>query len=225
MQAALAIGVDADHRAVAANRRVAAADLNRRHVRKIIERPGFKGAAGIPDAVREISGIKGIGGKLAEKIKKSAGDIEPEVEEKTVDIIEVPDILIKMDDETKRLLDVRKYQKSKKPHFLQTDSHKKKKLEDKWKRPDGIHNKTRYSQKGKCPRVERGFGSPALVRGLHPSGFEEVIVKNLKDLESLNVVIMAGRIARTVGARKRFHIEKKAAELGLKILNPTRREK
>jgi len=192
---------------------------------KLLYDAGYETIGSIQKAdVDEISAIKGIGDKLAEKIKKSAGDIEPELEEKTIDIIEVPEILIKLDNETKRLLDVRKYQKSKKPHFLQTDSHKKKKLKDYWRRPDGIHNKTRYSQKGKCPRVERGFGSPALVRGLHPSGFEEVIVKNTKDLESLNIETMAGRIAHTVGARKRYQIEKKAAELGLKILNPTRRE-
>lgn len=192
---------------------------------KLLYDAGYETIGSLQKAdVDEISAIKGIGEKLAEKIKKSAGDVEPEIEEKTVAIIESPNILIKMDDETKRLLDVRKYQKSKKPHFLQTDSHKKKKLEDKWKRPDGIHNKTRYSHKGKCPRVERGFGSPALVRGLHPSGFKEVVVKNPKDLDSLNVEKMAGMIAHTVGARKRYLIEKKAAELGLKILNPTRRE-
>ncbi len=189
---------------------------------KLLYDAGYETIESIQKAdVSEISAVEGIGDKLAEKIKKSAG--EPEVEEKTIDI-EVPEIHIKLDDETKRLLDVRKYQKSKKPHFLQTDSHKKKKLKDYWRRPDGIHNKTRYSQKGKCPRVERGFGSPALVRGLHPSGFEEVIVENLNDLESLKVETMAGRIAHTVGARKRYQIEKKAAELGLKILNPTRRE-
>ncbi len=173
--------------------------------------------------VKDIAGIKGIGDKLANRIKASAGEIKVE-EEKPAEVIEAPQVTITLDAETKRLLEVRKKQKSKKPTFLQTDSHKKKKLKDYWRRPDGIHNKTRYSQKGKCPRVERGFGSPALVRGLHPSGFEEVVVNNPKDLESLNVERMAGRIAHTVGARKRFLIEKKAAELGLKILNPTRRE-
>lgn len=192
---------------------------------KLLYDAGYETIGSIQKAdIDEISGIKGIGEKLANKIKTAAGEIEPEAEEKTAEFIEAPEILIKLDDETKRLLDIRKKQKSKKPHFLQTDSHKKKKLEDKWKRPDGIHNKTRYSQKGKCPRVERGFGSPALVRGLHPSGFEEVVINNLKELESLNVERMAGRIAHTVGARKRYLLEKRAVELGLKILNPARRE-
>ncbi|MCZ7380398.1 MAG: 50S ribosomal protein L32e [Candidatus Methanoperedens sp.] len=122
----------------------------------------------------------------------------------------------------KRLLNVRKKQKSKKPEFKQTDSHKKKKLADYWRKPDGIHNKTRYALKGKTPLVEAGYGSPAAVRGLHPSGFEEVLVRTPKDIEALKVGRQAARIARTVGSRKRAIIEKKAAELGLKILNPTR---
>ncbi len=126
--------------------------------------------------------------------------------------------------EKKRLLEIRKKQKSKKPVFRQTDSHKKKKLADYWRRPDGIHNKTRYAVKGKCPLVKAGYGSPALVRGLHPSGFHDVIVNNPKDLESLNVKEQAARVAHTIGMKKRILIETKAAELGLKILNPARRE-
>ncbi len=145
-------------------------------------------------------------------------------EEGNAEKIEVPSITITLDDETKRLLDVRKKQKSKKPVFKQTDSHKKKKLADYWRRPDGIHNKTRYAVKGKCPLVEAGYGSPVLVKGLHPSGFEEVIVNNPKDLEPLNSERQAARIAHTVGIRKRAMIEKKAAESGLKVLNPARRE-
>ncbi|MGZ6237099.1 MAG: 50S ribosomal protein L32e, partial [Syntrophales bacterium] len=144
-------------------------------------------------------------------------------EEKTTEKIEASPITITHDTETKRLLNVRKKQKSKKPTFKQTDSHKKKKLADYWRKPDGIHNKTRYAKHGKCPLVEAGYGSPAAVRGLHPSGFEEIIVNNIKDVESLKTDRQAGRIGRTVGARKRSIIEMKAAELGLKILNPTQK--
>ncbi len=156
------------------------------------------------------------------KIKTSADEMVIE-EEKPVEQIEAPQIIITLDAETKRLLDVRKKQKSKKPEFKQTDSHKKKKLADYWRRPDGIHNKARYAVKGKTPLVEAGYGSPALVKGLHPSGFEDVVVNNSKEIESLKSG-QAARIAHTVGARKRALIEKRASELGLKILNPTRRE-
>lgn len=184
---------------------------------------GFKTIEAIKEAdVEDIAAIKGIGAKLAEKIKESAQEILPE--EQQVEEKEVPLITIALDKETKRLLDVRKKQKGKKPVFLQSDSHKKKKLADYWRRPQGIHNKTRYSVKGKCPLANAGYGSPAAVRGLHPSGFEEVMVNNTHDLELLNVEKHAARIGRTVGSRKRDSIEKKAAELGVKVLNPTRRE-
>lgn len=127
------------------------------------------------------------------------------------------------ENEIKRLFNVRKKQKSKKPAFKQTDSHKKKKLDDHWRKPDGIHNKLRYSKHGRCPLVEPGYGSPAAIRGLHPSGFEDILVNNVQDIENLNTEKQAARIARTVGARKKNLIEQKAAELGLKILNPTRK--
>lgn len=172
----------------------------------------------------EITGIKGIGEKLGKKIKASADQMVVEEGTKGEENlkIEASPIVVTLDAETKRLLNVRKTQKSKKPTFKQTDSHKKKKLADHWRRPDGIHNKTRYGKHGKCPLVEAGYGSPAAVRGLHPSGFEEVIVNNVKDLVSINIEKQAARIGRTVGAKKRSDIENKAAELGLKILNPTR---
>ncbi len=189
---------------------------------KLLYDAGFMDINSIKKAsVEEIAGIKGIGKKLADKIKTSADKMVTEDEKPIVK--EAPHVTLTLDAETKRLLNVRKKQKSKKPHFRQTDSHKKKKLADYWRRPDGIHNKTRYAVKGKTPLVEAGYGSPSLVRGLHPSGFEEIIVNNLKELEALNKR-QAARIAHTVGARKRALIEQKAAELGLKILNPTRRE-
>lgn len=195
---------------------------------KILYDAGFKTIESIKKAnVDEIASIKGIGEKLANKIKASSDQIVTEEEkneqEKPSEKIEAAPITITHDPETKRLLNVRKKQKSKKPTFKQTDSHKKKKLADYWRRPDGIHNKTRYAKHGKCPLVEAGYGSPAAVRGLHPSGFEEIIVNNIKEVESLNTKKQAGRIGRTVGARKRSIIEKKASELGLKILNPTRK--
>ena len=191
---------------------------------KILYDAGFKTIESVKKANEdEIADIKGIGEKLAQKIKASADQMVIEEEEKQEEIVETSPITITLDTETKRLLNVRKKQKSKKPTFKQTDSHKKKKLADHWRKPDGIHNKTRYSKHGKCPLVEAGYGSPAAVRGLHPSGFEEIIVNNIKEVEALKTDRQAGRIARTVGARKRSLIEKKAAELGLKILNPTRK--
>ena len=128
-----------------------------------------------------------------------------------------------VDKEIKRLLKVRRRLKSRKPEFKRYEAHKKLRLRDKsWRRPRGLHNKLREKRAGKKP-VMIGFGSPAKVRGLHPSGFEEVLVYNPSDLEKINPKKQAARIASSVGLKKRLMIEERARELNITILNPTQR--
>jgi large subunit ribosomal protein L32e len=117
-----------------------------------------------------------------------------------------------------RLLKVRARQKSKKPEFNRHDSHKLKRLSTSWRKPRGIHNKlgAQVSAKGKL--VRPGFGSPRAVRGFHPSGFREILVRNMADLKKAEGY--AVRIASTLGRKKRTEIEAKANEMNLKILNP-----
>lgn len=121
---------------------------------------------------------------------------------------------------TKRLLNIRKRQKNKKPTFKRTDSHKKKKLDENWRRPRGLQGKLRRRVAAKGAVVQVGYGSPRAVRGLHPSGFEEVLVRNPDDLQSIDPSHQVARIARTVGVRKRLVIEKIADDRGIRILNP-----
>jgi large subunit ribosomal protein L32e len=59
------------------------------------------------------------------------------------------------------------------------------------------------------------------VRGLHPSGFREVLVHNEKELRGLDPKTQAVRIGGTVGSKKRSALEGKAKELGLRVLNPS----
>lgn len=126
-----------------------------------------------------------------------------------------------------RLLRVRRRMKSRKPEFRHFEAHKKLRLRKLgWRRPRGIHNKFRRRYGGKWSgRVlpNPGFSSPKAVKGLHPSGYEEVLVYTIKDLESIDPKRQAVRIASRVGLRKRLVIEEKAKELGLKILNPIQR--
>ncbi len=126
-----------------------------------------------------------------------------------------------------RLLRVRRRMKSRKPEFRHFEAHKKLRLRKLgWRRPRGIHNKFRRRYGGKWSgRVlpNPGFSSPKAVKGLHPSGYEEVLVYTIKDLESIDPKRQAVRIASRVGLRKRLIIEEKAKELGLKILNPIQR--
>jgi len=121
--------------------------------------------------------------------------------------------------ERERLMKVRAKQKKRKPEFNRCDSHKKKKLSPSWRRPRGLHNKLRQQIAAKGKLVKAGYGSPRGVRGYHPCGMKEVLVKNPDDLK--NAEGCAVRIAATVGMKKRDEIEAMAREMNLKVLNPT----
>ncbi|MDZ7850254.1 MAG: eL32 family ribosomal protein [Halodesulfurarchaeum sp.] len=73
-------------------------------------------------------------------------------------------------------------------------------------------------------QVEAGFRTPTAVRGLHPSGFEEVLVHRPADLEDVDPDREAVRIASAVGGRKRERIEELAADDEIRVLNPTYEE-
>lgn len=117
-----------------------------------------------------------------------------------------------------RLLKVRTRQKSKKPEFNFHDSHKKKRLGTSWRKPRGLHNKLRQQVAAKGKLVRVGYGSPKAVRGFHPCGLPEMLVNNVAELEKAQGAVV--RIASGVGMKKRLEIQTKAAEAGIKILNP-----
>ncbi len=154
--------------------------------------------------------------EAGEEFKEEAGEGDEEDKE----IEAVPTTELEMESEFQRLLKVRKRQKSKKPNFIQTDQHKKKRLKKYWRRPKGLQNKKRRYILGKGGMARVGFGSPVAVKGLHPSGFQDVLMSRVQDLDELDPGTQAVRIARTVGQRKRMEIVNKARSLGLKILNP-----
>jgi large subunit ribosomal protein L32e len=97
----------------------------------------------------------------------------------------------------------------------------KKKLSKSWRRPRGHDNKMREHIAAKGPIVTVGYRRKKEERGLHPSGVRELLVHNADELEAA-VAGTAVRIAATVGKRKRGDIETAAAELGLRVLNPSR---
>ena len=57
------------------------------------------------------------------------------------------------------------------------------------------------------------------TRGLHPSGYKDVLVNNMKELEALDCETEAARISATIGKRKKELMLEKASELGIKVLN------
>ena len=116
-------------------------------------------------------------------------------------------------------LSVRKQKKKQTPHFLRQEWFRYKRLQKNWRCPDGITSKMRMNKKYRPARVRVGFGGPKKVRGLHPSGFEEVLVYNVSDLEKINADKQAARIGGTVGTKKRIAIVEKAKELDIRLLN------
>jgi len=121
-----------------------------------------------------------------------------------------------MTTEIKRLIRVRT---EKGAEFKRDGFGKKKQLSDSWRKPRGQHNKQREQKKAKGALPKPGFGSPLAVRGMHPSGFFEVLAFTLKDLEGLDPATQAVRISATVGTRKRITLQEKAISSGLKVLN------
>ena len=85
-----------------------------------------------------------------------------------------------MTTEIKRLIQVRV---DKGAVFKRDGYGKKRQLSDSWRKPRGQHNKQREQKKAKGARPKPGFGSPIAVRGMHPSGFFEILISSAKELE------------------------------------------
>ena len=94
-----------------------------------------------------------------------------------------------------------------------------KKLGIKWRRPRGKTSKMRRYEAGKPAMPAIGYRTPKSTRYLHPSGFKDVLVKNMKELEALDPVSEAARISASIGKRKKDEMLQKAYELGIKVLN------
>lgn len=121
--------------------------------------------------------------------------------------------------EKRRLLKKRASINKKRPHFKRFESWRFVRIADRWRKPRGIDNKMRTELQGWPKSVKVGYAGPAKVRGLHPSGKEEVMVWNTKDLEKVDPETQVARIGGTVGGRKRETMIAKAEELKIRILN------
>src|SRR4030042_560907 len=120
---------------------------------------------------------------------------------------------------SRKALKARKRAKAKKPEFARPESWRYLKLKENWRRPRGLDNKMRRKIKGWPPTVSVGYKGPKAARGLHPSGYKEVLVHNAKELSDIDPKTEAARIAHTVGKRKRVQILAEAKKRKVFILN------
>jgi large subunit ribosomal protein L32e len=110
--------------------------------------------------------------------------------------------------------------KKKKPKFSPLNLGFFKSVKARWRRPRGTHNKKRMKFKwtGKMPNI--GYKNASAVRGLHPKGHVEKLVRNMADLLSLeSVKNTLVRVSANLGAKKRKEIEAKAKSMNLKVVN------
>lgn len=177
--------------------------------------------------------LDGVGAKVADHWAEviQEADFEPtQTEEKslvvkseTAAIVEEGGYVAKakpeLSDVVKDQLVKRKEIDERRPAFLRQEWHRYQKLEGKWRKPRGMHSKMRRHYGYRPPIVSIGYGGPALVRGYHPSGFQEAMVHNPSQLEGLDPKVQAVRIGGTVGRKKRIDIISKADDIGIRVLN------
>ena len=119
----------------------------------------------------------------------------------------------------KRLIELRKRIKKKKPAFIRQDAHKKKRIGLKWRKPRGLHSKVRLGLKGYRKKISKGYKSPSLIKGFHSSGLKVVAVSSVKDINKIKNEEEGIIIKKQVGLKKKIEIIKKAIEKSIKILN------
>lgn len=179
-----------------------------------------------PSITKPKAAQKKTGKEIKPVISELKKDEEPtKKKEETVEIIEddkkgynvkkKP----KLSDKQKEMLKIRKQIKKRTPTFLREEWFRYKRIPKNWRRPDGITSKMRINLNYRPSKVRVGFRGPKEARGLHSSGFEEVIIYNVSDLENIIPEKQAARISSTVGTKKRLDITKRAEELEIRILN------
>src|SRR3989344_5291016 len=77
-----------------------------------------------------------------------------------------------------------------------------------WRKPKGKHTKLRLHKGSRLPLVKDGFRGPAVVRGVHNSGLQMVLVHNMPQLLALKAGEHTAIIA-DVGQRKKYDLVKK----------------
>ncbi len=119
----------------------------------------------------------------------------------------------------KRLIEQRKRINKKRPSFRRVESWRYKRVKNSWRKARGIDSQTRKKTKSGVKSPTVGYRNPKKIRGLHPSGFEEVRVTTIQDLKNLNKNHHAIKISGKLGAKKRINLIDYCQKRGFRTLN------
>lgn len=163
--------------------------------------------------------------KPEEKPEEGAPKEKPTPETAGTKIVEpgektyTPKIKPMLTPDEQRQLTIRRQIKDRTPYFLRAEGFRYKRIPKNWRRPTGYTGKLRMNLGYRPSKVRVGFSGPRDVRGRHASGFQEVPVNTVKDLDAIDPKTQAARIGSTVGTKKRLLIAKRADELKIRLLN------
>lgn len=149
--------------------------------------------------------------------EEEAGEEE---EEEGAEEAHTPKAKPRLEPATRKLLKTRREIDDRRPAFRRQEWFRYRRFRSaKWRKPQGMHSKLKRHFGYRPNVVSIGYRGPRAVRGLHPSGFREVLVHTARELEAVDPAVEAVRIAGTVGARRRTEIEAAAEEKGIRVLN------
>merc|ERR1712080_517441 len=99
------------------------------------------------------------------------------------------------------------------------------KVKRNWRKPKGIDNRVRRKFKGMYLMPNIGYGSAKETRHMLPTGFRQVLVHNVKELEVLMMQNekFCAEIAHGVSSKNRKVLVERAAQLAIRITNPNAR--
>ncbi len=109
--------------------------------------------------------------------------------------------------------------KRKKPRFIVKESWNYARVKVRWRFPRGRHSKVRQRHCGRPALPTPGYGSALAIRNKHPSGFEQIVVKNIKELNKLNPKTQGAIIAAGVSNKNRLKLLQAAKDKKITVLN------
>jgi len=101
--------------------------------------------------------------------------------------------------------------------YYRKEVHRRKRLTKTWRKPKGMHSKVRRKERQVIDMPSSRRRSPAKTRGLHPSGFEEILVSTLSQLEKIDPKTQVARFSK-MGRKKKTMLFNHAKKQKIKVL-------